>query len=738
MMKKYILLVNLLFVGLIHAQTPQQPPTFPGCEGMEMTAKEACFFNKLQSFVYDNFKAPEGTGSSNKAQVNVLFEVNESGKFIVQYVDAPQPELAAESRRVFELLPQISPATYNDKPTYSKYTIRIDLPLQKPGEIVSQPTRSNDRSSDRPTRAAKVPEAELTEFDSIRYLKFDEPQYSSHLNVPFSHNFYSHFDDEINQVGSNSHTASKPLTYSEVSGYYDFKAFNRSIRMSTSGWVDRKLWDENLVRIKGEGYWFTLDPILDLRYGKNSPGEVKSTFVNTRGIRVQGGITDQINFSTTIFESQGRFADYYNAYAMSIAPSGGGPAIIPGIGIAKEFKEDAFDFPMAEAQVTFTPNRHFNLQFGYGRNFIGDGYRSLLQGDGTSPYPFFKINTTFWKIKYTNTYMWMKDVRPEVTEERTYETKYMANHYLSWNVTKRFNLGFFESVVWANTNGRGFDASFINPIIFYRAVEFASSARSGNALLGLTGKYKVNNSINVYGQFLLDEFSLADVRAGDRSWKNKFGYQLGVKYFNAFGIGNLLLQAEYNHVRPYVYAHSDPLTNYAHNNQSLGHNWGGNFREVIAVARYHYRRYFVDMKMTYGQRGLDFDTAEDSFNYGGNIFKDYEEGRPYDTGVSVGQGNKTNIVIIVNQSILQRNIDILFFRFIGVYNHVSRKNSVGEILGENSLLTFRVVADKTVIAVRNDVIAKNEVLTRRTVRGYRVAAVKNGVVFDCYIFAVGN
>jgi hypothetical protein len=44
--------------------------------------------------------------------------------------------------------------------------------------------------------------------------------------------------------------------------------------------------------------------------------------------------------------------------------------------------------------------------------------------------------------------MWLKDVRPEVTLERTYATKFMANHYLSWNVSNRLNLGFFESVIW--------------------------------------------------------------------------------------------------------------------------------------------------------------------------------------------------------------------------------------------------------------------------------------------------
>jgi hypothetical protein len=353
----------------------------------------------------------------------------------------------------------------------------------------------------------------------------------------------------------------------------------------------------------------------------------------------------QINFTTTIFESQGRFAGYFNDYANSLKPSGGNPAIIPGMGIAKQFKTDSYDFPLAEANITYTPSKIFDFQLGYGRNFIGDGYRSLLESDGASPYPYFKINTTFWKIKYTNTYMWLKDVRPDVTVDKTYGSKYMANHYLSWNVSNKLNLGFFESVVWTDINNRGFDVNFVNPIIFYRSVEFSSSSKSGNALLGITSKFKWNNNVNLYGQFLIDEFSFGDIKAGDNSWKNKLGYQLGTKYFNAFKIKDLLLQLEYNHVRPYVYSHSAAITNYAHNNQSLGHQWGGNFEELVAIGRYHNGRYFADAKVTVGKRGFDFDTAEDSFNYGGNIYKSYDQNRPYDTGVKVGQGNKTNIFI---------------------------------------------------------------------------------------------
>ena len=97
-------------------------------------------------------------------------------------------------------------------------------------------------------------------------------------------------------------------------------------------------------------------------------------------------------------------------------------------------------------------------------------------------------------------------------------------------------------------------------------------------------------------KFLIDEFALADVREANQSWRNKFGYQIGAKYFNAFTIENLLLQLEYNHIRPYVYSHSTPITNYGHNNQSLGHQWGGNAREVVAIARYFKGRWFGDAK----------------------------------------------------------------------------------------------------------------------------------------------
>ncbi|TDO97786.1 energy transducer TonB [Flavobacterium sp. 245] len=618
--------------------TSEQFPVFDNCQNLADKKLENCFYKEVQDFVFQNFEVPENLKQSNyKGEVKVLFEVDATGDFKVIYVNIANEDLSAEAKRVFGKFPKIKPSTYNGKPTYSKYTITIAIPLKSADQQAAEALAA--------AQILKPAEKPLTELDSIVYKKYNNPEFESHLNIPFSHSYYAQFDGAMNQVGSNNHTASKPYTYTEVSKYYNLKAVNESLQKNVSTWLGKKWWNENLVQIQGEDYWLALNPIVDLQLGKASDLDASYTYVNTRALNFRGGLGKQINFTTTIFESQGRFAGYFNDYAESLKPSGGNPAIIPGVGIAKRFKEDAYDFPLAEANITYTPYKFFDLQLGYGRNFIGDGYRSLLESDGASPYPYFKINTTFWKIKYTNTYMWLKDVRPEVTVDKTYATKFMANHYLSWNVSNRLNLGFFESVVWTDTNNRGFDVNFVNPIIFYRTVEFTSSSRSGNAMLGITGKYKWNNSINLYSQFLIDEFSVSDVKAADKSWKNKFGFQIGGKYFNAFDVKDLLVQIEYNHVRPYVYSHSAVITNYGHNNQSLGHQWGGNFNELVMIGRYHKGRIFGDAKFTVGTRGLDFNTTQDSYNYGGDIYKSYDVKRPYDKGVKVGQGNKTDVFI---------------------------------------------------------------------------------------------
>lgn len=626
-------------------------PVFPECENIEYAAQEFCFRNILQNFVLENFNIPEIVSEENyEGVMYVMFEVTPEGDFKVLYIDAVYSELKEEIKRVFDALPNVAPAEFNSTPTYMQFRMPLRIPLKENLPLTPfSLTEENEPVTQKEVKEVKeeIQKIEIRqmepedEYDAIVSKEFQPREAESFLNIPFSHERYSRFDAEMNRIGTNSHTSTKPYIYNDVAKYYDFAAEREELYKPTSSWLGRKIWNEHLVTFQGEDYWFTGDPVVDLQIGKDFGSEYDFTYNNTRGAVFQGGLGKKFNFYTVVYESQGRFADYFNRYSESLAPfMGSGVAIIPGRGIAKEFMNDGYDYPVAEGYLSFSPNNFFNIQFGHGKNFIGDGYRSLLLSDAASPYPYLKLNTSFWKLKYTNTWTSLRDVREEVAAEGSYRTKYMANHYLSLNLTKRFNLGLFESVIWQNDNGRGFDVNYLNPVIFYRSIEFSTGARGGNALIGLTGKYKLSNQVNLYGQWIIDEFSSVEVFGGEQSWKNKLGFQLGAKYFDAFNVPNLYLQAEYNQVRPYTYSHNSIVLNYGHNNQPMAHLWGANFREFVAIARYRHYRWYGSTKLILGERGFDFNTVKDDAYYGGNIYRSERE-RAFETGVQIGQGNTT-------------------------------------------------------------------------------------------------
>ena len=72
---------------------------------------------------------------------------------------------------------------------------------------------------------------ELAEFENIEksYKEFENPQFKSDLNIPFTHLNYMNFDALMNQVGANNHTAVKPYSYAEVAKYYDFETVYKSL-----------------------------------------------------------------------------------------------------------------------------------------------------------------------------------------------------------------------------------------------------------------------------------------------------------------------------------------------------------------------------------------------------------------------------------------------------------------------------------------------------------------------------
>lgn len=628
-MKK--LFIPFLFVSFIAFAQIEKPPVYNGCENESIQNLEICFQNNLKETILNEFQVPEIAKQENyKGQVKVVFLVTKTGSFEVLYVKAMYPELEDEAKRVFKNLPTIEPATYNSRAVDTRYIIPIAIPLDGNSFVENITQETTDQ--------VKIEEQIQVTANKNTSLF---PEFNSELNIPLTHQSYDEIEYYLN-VGKNTHTASKPYLYNEVKSYVDLKAKRTALLKDKKSWAGRKLFNEHLALVKGKNYWFTLNPVWDLQVGKDN-SDIDYTYNNTRGVQIQGALGKKFSFSTSFYESQGRFADYFNKETRRLNPIIGASAVVPGRGKSKSFKEGGFDYPVAEAYISYTPNEFFNFQFGNGKNFIGDGYRSFFLSDVASPYPFLKISTQFWKIKYTNLWMWMDDIRSVSSDDGTNFRKYVAIHHLSWNVTKNFNIGLFESVITNENNYNQFDISFFNPIIFYRAVEFSNGGDgSGNVQIGLNMKYKVNDNISLYNQFLVDEMTVDRVFDGSGYWGNKFAFQLGAKYYNAFKIDNLMLQGEFNIARPYTFSHGEVTLNSGHYNQPISHLWGANFWEAIGIARYSKNRWFGNAKLIVGKKGFNFEGSD--ITYGGDIYVSYNQ-RVSTTGNEVAQGNTTNIFI---------------------------------------------------------------------------------------------
>src|SRR4030095_283672 len=188
-------------------------------------------------------------------------------------------------------------------------------------------------------------------------------------------------------------------------------------------------------------------------------------------------------------------------------------------------------------------------------------------------------------------------------------------HHLSINAAKWLNLGLFDAVIFGRENH--FEFSYLNPIIFLRAAE-QQNGSSDNAMIGMDFKANAGYQGQFYGQFILDEFVLKEIKAGNGWWGNKFGFQLGGKYIDVFDVKSLDVQGEVNFVRPFTYSHFDSVANYSHYNQPLAHPFGANFVEYIGILRYQpHPKWSGQFKMIFWKQGLDSANS----NFGSNIFK---------------------------------------------------------------------------------------------------------------------
>ncbi|MBL7739528.1 MAG: hypothetical protein JNK14_09930 [Chitinophagaceae bacterium] len=423
----------------------------------------------------------------------------------------------------------------------------------------------------------------------------------------------------------------------------------------------------NLYEVHVKDFDLVINPVIQYTVSKEKDND-QHLFLNTRGLTVRGRIANKVGFAAYITDNQERDPAYVQQWINDRKAT-------PGAGLYKDFKAaGGVDYFDARGYFTFNAAKYIDITFGYDKNFIGNGYRSLFLSDFGNNNLFLRLNTRIWKFNYQNLFMELHNADDRIGD-KLIGKKYAAMHHLDIALTKWLNVGLFEGVVFGRKDR--FDFGYLNPVIFYRSIELQNGSYD-NSVVGLDAKANIAHRFQVYGQLLLDEFKLSEIKAGNGWWANKFGMQLGVKYIDAFSIKNLDVQLEHNRVRPFTYSHRDSVANYTHYNQPLAHPLMANFSEIIGVARYQPApKWLVQGKMIYYTQGRD-SAAVGSANYssfGSNIFLPHVT--PYrtkDYGFEIGSGWKTNVLyasLLVSYEVREN----LFLELFGVYRRQQTKTA---------------------------------------------------------------
>ena len=433
------------------------------------------------------------------------------------------------------------------------------------------------------------------------------------------------------------HSGIQPYSANELNQIVNYDSLLSELDVKSSSKFVQRVMNKNLVGISSEKGSFSINPVVNTGFMyEKGEFESKSLHEAAFGINIKSSLGKKWSGELTFLSDHSIYPSYVDGVVQS-------KNISPGYGYSKD--DQAF---FVQGNVTFTADKVFTLQAGYGTNFIGDGYRSLLLSDNTNSYPYLKVTANIWKIKYMALYTMYQDIRNSRGNPNDYFNKYSTTHYLSYNVSKWLNIGFFESIIFQAQEGnfyRGYEFSYLNPVIFLRPVEFALGS-ADNALLGGSVKIRVKKKNIFYSQVIFDEFLLDELKAGNGWWGNKYGIQGGVKMYDFIGVKNLKLQLEYNIVRPFTYSYYytptniSTLQNYGHFNAALAHPLGANFKESIAQLTYHKKRWVLETLVSYAEVGLD---TSDVTTIGQDIYKPYND-REQNYGYFVGSGNNTKVL----------------------------------------------------------------------------------------------
>ena len=375
----------------------------------------------------------------------------------------------------------------------------------------------------------------------------------------------------------------------------------------------------DLFALADDEYGLQINPHLYAEYGPVwGDVEPATAWRYARGIRVSGHIGRYLFFESRLTENRTKPAEY--RFADRTAPRLGN---VSGRG-------DLYDHFEAEALVGVR-TRHVEVRFGRDENRWGPGIGSLLLSNYASPYEQLQVRATLGPVQLVSVMAGFSERRFQPSGDAIIPRKYAAFHRLSVQPIPSLTLSVGEAVIFStDTLGArtGFDLSYLNPIIFFRAAE-RQRGSPDNVVISGSASWRMKPGWEIYASLLLDEMKVSMI--GDGWWGNKWGWMIGLV---AAPTDRLMLRGEFARLRPFLYSHASAGSDYIHYNDLIGHPAGPNSIDLAVFATYRIAPPFTaSLHASYTAHGRN----PDGVNLGGDPLESYDS-REMEMGNTILQG----------------------------------------------------------------------------------------------------
>lgn len=193
-----------------------------------------------------------------------------------------------------------------------------------------------------------------------------------------------------------------------------------------------------------------------------------------------------------------------------------------------------------------------------GNQHWGFGKRSLTLSDKIPSFVHGGLNWEISpKLKYSYLHGSLKSGIEEESENYYWDgepynppdlQRNIAGHRLQWSPNHTWDIAFSELVIYGN---RSIEWGYAVPLLPFFPVQ-GYLGDSDNILMSADVLYKAHSKLNIYGSFLMDEWSPPyTFKEDNRNW---FGWQVGLQFFQIFS-KEINSRFEYNWTDHRIYRH---------------------------------------------------------------------------------------------------------------------------------------------------------------------------------------